>query len=147
MLKDILAISGYQGLYKLVGQNPKNIIVESLETKKRLPIYHSSKVSALEDIAIYTTNKEVPLVSVFEEIYKIENKQQTTITPKDAAEDIKEYFEDVLPDYDKDRVYISDMKKVIQWYNLLVGEGLLNFTDAAKANESTSNAEVEQNNE
>lgn len=129
MLKDILAISGQQGLYKLVAQNPKSIIVESLDTKKRIPVYQTTKVSALEDIAIYTNDEEVSLAVIFEKIYKIENKGACSIKKNASSNEIKEYFEDILPDYDKDRVYVSDMKKVLNWYNLVLAQNLLNFDE------------------
>ncbi|HON53852.1 MAG TPA: DUF5606 domain-containing protein [Bacteroidales bacterium] len=143
MLKDILAISGYPGLYKLVAQNQKSIIVESLETKKRIPVYQTTKVSALEDIAIYTTDEEVPLVSIFEKIYTIENKGMCSVQKNASNNDIKEYFEDVLPDYDKDRVYISDMKKVLNWYAILHAQNMLQFDAKAKetSNESSETKE------
>ncbi|MCQ2607314.1 MAG: DUF5606 domain-containing protein [Bacteroidales bacterium] len=132
MLKDILSISGQSGLFKLVAQSSRSIIVESLETGKKIPVYFSSKVSALEDIAIYTEDEEVPLAEIFEKIYKMENKGQTSISSKSTNEDIKDYFGDVLPNYDKERVYVSDMKKVLNWYNILCAKGLLNFEEKAE---------------
>lgn len=132
MLKDILSISGHSGLYKLVAQSSKSIIVESLETHQKMPVYFTSKVSALEDIAIYTDDEEVPLAQVFEKIYKMENKGETSVSAKSANEDIKDYFGDVLPDYDKERVYVSDMKKVISWYNILLKQNMLNFEEEKK---------------
>lgn len=144
MLKDILAISGYPGLYKLVAQNQKSIIVEALDTKKRIPVYQTTKVSALEDIAIYTTEEEVPLVTILEKIAKIENKAACSVQKTASNNDIKEYFEDVLPDYDKDRVYVSDMKKVLSWYNILHAQNMLNFEEKAKEKvaETTDSTDV-----
>ena len=133
MLKDILSISGHSGLFKLVAQSTKSIIVESLETHQKMPVYFSSKVSALEDIAIYTDNEEIPLAQIFEKIYKMENKGKTSVTAKSSNEDIKEYFGDILPDYDKERVYVSDMKKVLNWYNILLSQNMLNFEEQKKA--------------
>lgn len=133
MLKDILSISGYSGLFKLVAQSTKSIIVESLETHQKMPVYFSSKVSALEDIAIYTDDEEIPLAQIFEKIYKMENKGKTSVTAKSSNEDIKEYFGDILPDYDKERVYVSDMKKVLNWYNILLSQNMLNFEEQKKA--------------
>ena len=127
MLKDILAISGYPGLYKLVAQNQKSIIVESLDSKKRIPVYQTTKVSALEDIAIYTSEEEVPLATILETIYKIENKGKCSVAKNASNNEIKDYFEDVLPDYDKDRVYVSDMKKVLNWYTILLENKMLDF--------------------
>ena len=133
MLKDILSISGHSGLFKLVAQSTKSIIVESLETHQKMPVYFSSKVSALEDIAIYTEDEEIPLAQIFEKIYKMENKGKTSVTAKSSSEDIKEYFGDILPDYDKERVYVSDMKKVLNWYNILLSQNMLNFEEQKKA--------------
>lgn len=129
MLKDILSISGHSGLFKFVAQSSKSIIVESLETHKKMPVYFSSKVSALEDIAIYTEDEEVPLAQIFEKIYKMENKGKTSVSAKSTNDDIKEYFEDILPAYDKERVYVSDMKKVLNWYNILWEQKMLNFEE------------------
>ena len=133
MLKDILSISGHSGLFKLVAQSTKSIIVESLETHQKMPVYFTSKVSALEDIAIYTEDEEIPLAQIFEKIYKMENKGKTSVTSKSSSEDIKEYFGDILPDYDKERVYVSDMKKVLNWYNILLSQNMLNFDEQKKA--------------
>lgn len=142
MLKDILSISGHSGLYKLVAQSSKSIIVESLETHQKMPVYFTSKVSALEDIAIYTDDEEVPLAQVFEKIYKMENKGETSVSAKSTNEDIKDYFGDVLPDYDKERVYVSDMKKVITWYNILLKQNLLKFEEDKKEEPSVETTEV-----
>lgn len=129
MLKDILAISGQPGLWKLVSQTAKGIVVENIETGKRIPAFQTSKVSALDDIAIYTEGEEVPLVDIFQKIYKIENKAATSIDKKSSNDEVKEYFEDVLPEYDKEKVYISDMKKVIGWYNTLLKANMINFDE------------------
>ncbi|MDR2963609.1 MAG: DUF5606 domain-containing protein [Bacteroidales bacterium] len=146
MLNDILAVSGQSGLFKLIGKNPNSIIVESLETGKRIPVYQSTKVSTLSDIAIFTTETEVPLVDVFEKISKIENKGACSIAKNASAAEIKEYFEDVLPTYDKERVYVSDMKKVLSWYTILQGKNLLDFEkkaeETAASEESTETAKV-----
>lgn len=137
MLKDILAISGQPGLYKLVAQNQKSIIVESLDTKKRIPVYQTTKVSALEDIAIYTYEEEVPLSAIFEKIYKIENKGACSVSKNASNNEVKEYFEDVLPEYNKERVYVSDMKKVLNWYNVLLTQNIINFDEKPKESKET----------
>jgi hypothetical protein len=128
MLKGILSVSGQSGLYKMVAESKNNIIIESLETLKRMPVHSTSKVSALEDIAIYTENDDVPLKEVFKAIFDKENGG-TAINPKASANDLKVYFENVVPEYDKERVYISDIKKILLWYNTLQNKGLLNFTE------------------
>src|SRR5690554_3760992 len=118
MLKGILAISGQQGLFKLVAESKNNIIVESLETGKRMPAYSTSKISALEDIAIYTDTADIPLKDVFKAIAEKENGG-AALSHKETASRLKSYFMEVLPEYDRDRVYVSDIKKVLLWYNIL----------------------------
>ena len=127
-MKGILAVSGHQGLFKHIAESKNNIIVESLETGKRMPVYSSSKVSALEDIAIYTNTADVPLKEVFKAISDKENGGKT-ISHKSSANEMKKYFEEVLPEYDKDRVYVSDIKKVFLWYNILQEKEMLDFTE------------------
>jgi hypothetical protein len=131
-LKDILAVSGYPGLFKYISQAKNGIIVESLLDKKRMPAYASTKVSALEDIAIFTENAEVPLGEIFSKIFEKESGG-LAIDPKSSPEIITAYFEKILPEFDKKRVYISDIKKVIAWYNILHGLNLLNLPDEKKA--------------
>ncbi len=144
MLKDILSIGGHSGLFKLVAQAQKGIIVESISDKKRFPVYHTAKISALEDIAIYTQDEEVPLYEVFKKIYKIENKSATSFDKNSSSADIKEYFEDILPDYDKDRVYVSDMKKVLVWYNLLQQNGVMD--ECIKAEQEAKQTQTDNSN-
>ena len=103
MLKGILSISGQPGLYKLVAEAKNNIVVESLDTNKRMPVYSTSKVSALEDIAIFTTKEDLPLKEVFKAISEKENGG-AAISPKLQDKDLKSYFQVVVPDYDKERV-------------------------------------------
>ena len=127
-LKGILSISGYPGLFKMVAQTKNGIIVESLIDKKRMQAFATSKISALEDIAIYTLAGETPLADVFRSIFdKAEGKE--TITSKASGADLKGMFSEVLPDYDSDRFYVSDMKRVVTWYNLLLDQDLMEFSD------------------
>ncbi|PTN05608.1 DUF5606 domain-containing protein [Mangrovibacterium marinum] len=132
MLKGILAISGQPGLFKLVAEAKNSIIVESLLTGKRQPAYSTTKISSLGDIAIFTQTGEVSLKEVLENIAEKENKAE--VAKKDGNE-LKAYFGELLPDYDRDRVYTSDMKKVIQWYNILQQNDLLNFEEAEDVSE------------
>lgn len=136
MLKGILSITGQSGLFKLVAESKNNIIVESLETQKRIPVYSSVKVSALEDIAIYTETEDKPLVEVFKAIYDLENGGKA-ISHKSANNELKAYFEKAVPEFDRDRVYTSDIKKVLMWYNMLHEMGMLDFTDDKKENNET----------
>jgi len=128
MLKGILSISGQPGLFKLIAESKNNIIVESLETGKRMPAYSTTKISALEDIAIYTDVDDVPLKEVFKAISEKEDGGKA-ISHKSSGNELKNYFGEVLPDYDRDRVYTSDIKKVILWYNMLHDKNMLDFSE------------------
>ncbi len=139
MLKGILAISGEPGLYKMVSQTKTGIIVESLETKKRIPTYSASKISALEDIAIFTYGEEVALKEVFKSIKKISGENEIP-THKSDVKDIKDCFKNALPEYDEDRVYMSDMKKVFRWYHILDQQNMLEETEEAKSDENREEA-------
>ncbi|WP_435138165.1 DUF5606 family protein [Formosa sp. A9] len=140
-LDKVLAISGKPGLYKLVLQTRNGFIAESLLDNKRLSINMNHNVSVLSEIAIYTLTEEVPLKNVFKAISEKEQGAQTRISHKDSKDKLEEYFFEILPDYDEDRVYASDIKKVIQWYNLLHKNDLLQFEDDAEATEEASNEE------
>lgn len=118
ILKDILAISGEPGLFKFIAQGKNAIIVEHLETKKRSSAYGSAKVSSLEDIAIFTEKEDMPLGKVFDLIYEKENGGPAIDSKADAGK-LREWFVGILPEYSKDKVYTSDMKKVAHWYNIL----------------------------
>lgn len=118
VLKDILAISGEPGLFRFIAQGKNSIIIEHLETKKRSSAYGSAKVSSLEDIAIFTEKEDVPLGKVFDIIYEKANGGITIESKADGSK-IKAWFEEILPDYSRDKVYVSDMKKVAMWYNIL----------------------------
>jgi hypothetical protein len=143
MLKGILAISGHGGLFKMIAEAKNNVIVESLATKKRMPAYSTSKISALEDIAIFTETGEVPLKDVFKSIYEIESGG-LALSPKSSGSELKSYFEKVLPEYDKDRVYVSDIKKVYTWYNLLHEYELLNFEEETEVDENNEADIIEE---
>lgn len=143
-LKGILSISGYGGLFKLVKQTKTGFIVESLVDKKRMQAFASSKISTLEDIAIYTDTGEMHLKDVFRKIFKEENEQKLKLNAKSSGEELKSFFDKVLPDYDKDRVYVSDIKKVVTWYNLLVEQGLVDLEEDAEENEENTESETTQ---
>lgn len=150
MLKGILSITGQSGLFKMVAESKNNIIVESLDTKKRIPVYSTVKVSALEDIAIYTETGDLPLKEVFKAISDKENGGPA-ISSKSSGNELKKYFEQIVPEYDKDRVYTSDIKKVLVWYNSLQEKELLDFTEPETesgdevANDAESNTESGEN--
>lgn len=131
MLKTILSISGKPGLYKLVSQGKNMLIVESLVDKKRFPAYGNEKIISLGDIAMYTDAEDVPLKEVLKSIKEKENGAPVDINLKKAtADELRTYLAEVLPGFDRDRVYPSDIKKLILWYNLLVECGLTDFEDA-----------------
>ena len=136
MLKGILAISGQPGLFKLVAEAKNSIIVESLLTGKRIPAYSTAKISALADISVFTETGEVQLTELFKKIKECGKN----ISSKASNNEIKAFFEEVLPEYDKDRVYVSDMKKIIQWYQLLSDKNLLTETEAEKVEETAAEA-------
>lgn len=129
MLKTILSISGKPGLYKLVSQGKNMLIVETITPdKKRMPAYAADKIISLGDIAMYTTDSEVPLSEVFESMKTKEEGQETQIDSKKSSNDeLKAYLSEVLPDFDEDRVYPSDIKKLISWYNILISNGITDF--------------------
>jgi len=118
VLKDIMAISGQPGLYRFIAQGKNAIIVEHLETKIRSSAFSSARVSSLEEISIFTMEEDLPLGKVFDRIHEKENGGPA-IDYKTDPEQLKSWFEEILPDYNKDKVYVSDIKKVAQWYNLL----------------------------
>jgi hypothetical protein len=140
ILKDILAISGEPGLYKFIAQGKNAIIVEHLETKKRSSAYSSAKVSSLEDIAIFTEKEDMPLGKVFDLIYEKENGGPAIDSKADAGK-LKAWFEGILPEYSKDKVYTSDIKKLAQWYNILHYLNLLVKEEPEKAAEEIKDAE------
>jgi hypothetical protein len=133
-LKEILSISGQSGLYKYITQGRQGIIVESFEDKKRTCIYATQKVTTLEDISIYSDDKEVSLADVFKAIHYKENGGKS-IDHKASAEELKSYMAEILPNYDKEKVYVSDIKKVLQWYNILHKHKLLKFDEKKEEKE------------
>ena len=134
MLKTILSISGKPGLYKLVSQAKNMLIVESLQTGKRQPAYAHEKIISLGDIAIFTDEDDVPLGEVLESIKKKENGGKVSLDIKKAdSETLRAYLADVLPNFDRERVYVTDIKKLISWYNLLVETGNTDFVEEKKA--------------
>jgi len=131
-LDKVLSISGRPGLFKLLTQTRNGFIAESLLDKKKVSVNIQHNVSILSEIAIYTLSEELPLKDVLNKIKTKENGKKTSISHKDSKDKLEEYFFEVLPDYDEDRVYASDIKKIIQWYNLLEEHNMLNFEDADK---------------
>ena len=135
-LDKVLAISGKPGLYKLIMQTRNGFIAESLLDNKRLSVTMNHNVSVLSEIAIYTLTEEVPLKVILQTIATKENNGPSAISHKDSKDKLEEYFFEILPEYDEDRVYPSDIKKVIQWYNLLHKNDLLDFESESEALET-----------
>lgn len=129
MVQTILSIAGKPGLYKLVSRGKSNLIVESLdETHKRQPVFSSDRVTSLADIAMFTEGDDVPLMDVFAAIRdKEEGKACSLQYKKASSNELREYFAQVLPDFDRDRVHDSDIRKLLQWYNILIANGISDF--------------------
>ena len=134
-VEGIISVSGKPGLYKVIGQSKNGVIVESLMDGKKSAMSSTSKMSALQDIAIYTYTEELPLVDVLDKI-RVKEGGAPSIGHKSSAAVLSEYFKEVLADYDEDRVYTSDIKKVISWYNTLQKVGMAVETVEASSDES-----------
>jgi len=141
-LSGIISISGRPGLYKVIAQGKNSIIVESLTDNKRFPAYSTDRISALEDISIYTIDDDKPLTEILTDIFEKQEGKEGPSHKSDIGE-LTEYFTEILPDYDEERVYASDIKKLFQWYNLLLKAGALEATpEDEEAGEQIEEAEV-----
>lgn len=129
MLKRILSISGKPGLFRLVSQGKNMLIVENIATGRRTPAYASDKVVSLGDIAIYTTDSDTPLAEVLEKVKEANNGKEIDIKALGDDAAVREYFKTILPEYDEDRVYTTDIRKLFSWYNQLVAAGVTEFKD------------------
>ena len=125
-LREILAISGQPGLYKYVAQSARGIIVESLADGRRFNAPASSRVSSLTEISVYTEGDDIPLAEVFTRIYAHTGGKQA-VSPKETPEKLKAAFAEALPEYDRERVHVSDIKKCFAWYNTIVAAGFTEF--------------------
>ena len=117
-LKDFISVAGKPGLHTIVGKSKNNVIVESLKDKKRFPIFNTNKISALSDISIYTYDEEILLSEVFDRIQK-KYQKDAAISHLEKGDELRKVFEELIPNYDQEQVYNSDIKKVFQWYNIL----------------------------
>jgi len=127
-LKEIMTISGYSGLFKVISQGKNSIIVESLTDGKRMPAFSTHKISSLDDIAIFAENEDIPLKQVLKNIFEKENGKKCPVTSEDHMVQ-RNYFLEVLPNYDQARVYASDIRKALNWYNQLLEHNLLVFEE------------------
>ena len=136
-LSKILSIAGRPGLYKVISQAKNTVIVESLVDQKRIPIFGHEKMSTLEEISIFSSDEDIPLKDVFKTMHdKLQEKE--AIDPKSDGKVLREFFTEMVPDYDQERVYTSDIKKILTWYNLLLKSDLLDFSDEEKPDEAVS---------
>lgn len=137
MKETILAISGKPGLYKLVTRGKGNLIVEALDaTHRRQPAFGTDRITSLGDIAMFTDDEDIPLMDVFESMKKIEEGKKSSVDYKKAnGDELREYFAKILPNFDRDRVQNSHIKKLIQWYNILIENGITDFKDAEEEKE------------
>lgn len=144
-LSKILSIAGKPGLFKMVSQSKSGLVVESLLDGKRIPAFSHERISSLEEISIFTETDDVPLRDILIDIFKKEDGKKT-ISHKSSANELKALLESVLPDYDKERVYVSDIKKLISWYNILAENNLIDL-EIEDSNEETDQAEKVKNEE
>lgn len=139
----ILSISGKPGLYKLVSKGKQNLIVETIDDKhRRLPTFPTDRVVSLADITMYATDSDVPLMKILCDMRDKEGGKTTAVNHRKAShEELGEYFASILPDYDRDRVHDSDIRRLLQWYNILVTNGITNFEEAMKPTEGDNIAD------
>ena len=145
-LTEIMSISGKPGLYKMISQTKNGMLVESMLDQKRFPVFAHEKISSLEEISIFTETEDLPLKDIFKKINDLLEGGKA-LSHKSSPEELKEFFDDVVPDYDKERVYVSDIKKVIQWYNLLHEKDMLDFTEDEEDKEESKEAETDNTEE
>lgn len=137
-LSKILAISGRGGLFRIISQSKGGLIVESLSDGKKIPVFATHRSSILEEISVYTEDDDVPLKDVLWRLHQHENGTKTSVNLKSGGNELSEYFSRVMPEYDRDRVYPSDIKKILGWYNLLLEHDLIS-EPVDETDESTEN--------
>ena len=143
-LKDFISVAGKSGLHTIVGKSKNNVIIESLKDKKRFPIFNTNKISALSDISIYTYDEEILLSELFDRIQK-KYKKEAAISHLESAEELKKVFEELVPNYDQEQVYNSDIKKVFQWYNILHDtDNLIKEESKEEKKESSDDADIKK---
>ena len=137
MQQTILAISGKPGLYKLVTRGKNNLIVEALDaTHRRMPAFATDRITSLADIAMFTETDDIPLMDVLENLKTLEDGKKAAVDPKKAStKELQDYFTKVLPEWDRDRVHVSDIKKLISWYNILIEAGITDFKEEMQPTE------------
>jgi hypothetical protein len=143
-LSKILSIAGKSGLYRLAGEAKNNLVVESLTDGKKGPAFSHERISSLQEISIYTTGEDLPLHDALEKIYEMTGGEKVENPKKMSSAQLKELFKKAIPDYDEDSVYVSDMKKVFSWYNVLLEKELLDFSEEEKEEEKMADKAEEQ---
>ena len=139
-LSKIMAISGKPGLFKMLAQTKNGIVVESMLDGKKFTAFSHERISTLEEISIYTEDEDRPLKEVLKAIYDLQ-EGKAAISHKSSGEELKAFFEKAVPDYDQENVYVSDIKKVIYWYNLLLEQDLLDFTEEDQEEKTAGDAD------
>ncbi len=146
-LDKILAISGKPGLFKIVAETKIGVVVESMTDKKRFTAFAHQKISTLKEISVFTEDEDIPLKDVLKKIFEKQSGEKT-ISHKSDAKELKSLMAEILPNYDRDRVYTSDIKKIVMWYNLLQEQGLLEFeeekSDEEKPDEENAGANSDE---
>lgn len=145
-LKEILSVSGKPGLFKTIAQTKTGVIIESLTDGKRIQAFASDKISSLGEISIFTKNEDLPLREVFRLIQE-KNADQPALDAKSNDSALKAFFETILPDYDRERVYVSHMRKLVQWYNLLLANGITDFSAPTEEIEADADSPGEKETE
>ncbi|MDE6098893.1 MAG: DUF5606 domain-containing protein [Muribaculaceae bacterium] len=144
MLRKVVSIAGKAGLYSLVSQGKNMLIVESLADGKRIPAYARDKVMSLGDIAIYTTGDDMPLGEVLDKVYAFTDAKTVDLKSFGNDKEMRDYFAQILPEYDSERVYNNDIRKLFSWYNILLGAGFTKFTQELQSAEETAEAEAKE---
>ncbi len=140
MLKGIIAIAGKPGLFKLLSHGKNSLIVENITTGKRMPAYTYEKVISLPDISMYSDSGDVPLGDVLTSLYTVAEGNPVDVKALGGDAEIREYFSKVLPDYDRDRVYTTDIRKLFSWYNTLIAAGITEFKEDEIAEDKAAEA-------
>lgn len=143
MLKTILSIAGRPGLFRLVNRGKNMLIVEAIATGKRTPAYAHDKVISLGDISIYTNDGDIPLGEVLEKVKVANNGAEIDIKAIGDDQAVRDYFETILPSYDQEKVYTTDIKKLLTWYNLLLAAGISEFVEKEEESEVENTDEKE----
>ncbi len=141
-LREIIAITGKPGLYKILSQGNRMLLVEELTAKKRMPVGAREKVVSLGDIAMYTDSEDLPLGVILDRLHEKHGGEAIDVKGLIASKGLRDTFAEVVPDFDRERVYDSDIKKLFTWYNILTGAGLSDFTESLRAEEAPEETEA-----